>query len=310
MTQVDTIAQQSSADGQRTVARAHDAGADGADRSSQKLDGHRRRRAAERRRRPRRSRRPGRLRDRERGPDRGARSCACIGVDGLAHGASSTTVGVEGDVRAEALALSEQAYRLLASDVVWDDLFLKPAGDRAQRGGRRRGDRARVALPRRPRPDRDAHARWRSSLTRIIAGAPDARDAAAACTARTSSRSRRSRTAPAGSPGPEPGTLNTVDDELEPRLPGDDPRRRGLPGGADPGQLTIGRPQSPGRPDHEDGDGAADRPGRRRLGRLRRPRPVPFASQTTVTVDVARVPGETNIANNSAQYNVIFSLPG
>ncbi|HEX4519802.1 MAG TPA: CARDB domain-containing protein [Gaiellaceae bacterium] len=36
---------------------------------------------------------------------------------------------------------------------------------------------------------------------------------------------------------------------------------------------------------------------------------VPFASQTKVTVDVAAVPHETNLSNNSAQYQVIFSLP-
>ncbi len=36
---------------------------------------------------------------------------------------------------------------------------------------------------------------------------------------------------------------------------------------------------------------------------------VPFASQTTVSVDVAKVPGETNTSNNSASYQVIFSLP-
>jgi hypothetical protein len=36
---------------------------------------------------------------------------------------------------------------------------------------------------------------------------------------------------------------------------------------------------------------------------------VRFATQTTLKVDVAPVPGETNKDNNSAQYNVIFSLP-
>ena len=36
---------------------------------------------------------------------------------------------------------------------------------------------------------------------------------------------------------------------------------------------------------------------------------VPFASQTNVTVDVGKVPGETNTGNNSAVYKVIFSLP-
>jgi hypothetical protein len=35
---------------------------------------------------------------------------------------------------------------------------------------------------------------------------------------------------------------------------------------------------------------------------------VQFATKTTVKVDVAPVPGEANLKNNSAQYSVIFSL--
>jgi hypothetical protein len=35
---------------------------------------------------------------------------------------------------------------------------------------------------------------------------------------------------------------------------------------------------------------------------------VPFALQTTLSVDVAPVPGEHNTANNKATYKVIFSL--
>ena len=35
---------------------------------------------------------------------------------------------------------------------------------------------------------------------------------------------------------------------------------------------------------------------------------VPFGEQTTVKVDVDPVPGETNTANNTAEYPVIFTL--
>jgi hypothetical protein len=35
---------------------------------------------------------------------------------------------------------------------------------------------------------------------------------------------------------------------------------------------------------------------------------VPFATKTTLKVDVSKVPGEKNTSNNSAQYQVIFSL--
>jgi hypothetical protein len=37
---------------------------------------------------------------------------------------------------------------------------------------------------------------------------------------------------------------------------------------------------------------------------------VSFGKQVTLTIDVAKVPGEVNLTNNSAQYPVIFSLPG
>jgi hypothetical protein len=38
--------------------------------------------------------------------------------------------------------------------------------------------------------------------------------------------------------------------------------------------------------------------------------PVPFVQQTTLQVSIKPVPGETNTANNSAEYPVIFSYPG
>ncbi len=77
-----------------------------------------------------------------------------------------------------------------------------------------------------------------------------------------------------------------------------------------PVQLTIGRPQSQGGPISKRAALQVIDPGEDAsvvFGDLGQ---VPFAAQTTLSVNVARVCGETDISNNSAQYNVIFSLPG
>ena len=37
---------------------------------------------------------------------------------------------------------------------------------------------------------------------------------------------------------------------------------------------------------------------------------VPFVRRTALQVEVNEVPGETNLANNTAEYPVIFSYPG
>ncbi len=57
-----------------------------------------------------------------------------LGLDGLA-GAFQQTIGAKTPASVEALALSRQAYRLLASDILWDDLFLKPAATQLSRDG-------------------------------------------------------------------------------------------------------------------------------------------------------------------------------
>jgi hypothetical protein len=37
---------------------------------------------------------------------------------------------------------------------------------------------------------------------------------------------------------------------------------------------------------------------------------VPFVQETTLQISIKPVPGETNAANNTAEYPVIFSYPG
>ena len=129
MNQVNTIAQRRGrgfTDPAATAVSAlTSAGSHGSADGAEAL-GHRRRRAAERPGRTERlSTRPPAAR--KRGCDRVA--AAARARPGRARGGSSrlTCSGRRSHRTAEALALSEQAYRLLASDVIWDDLFLKPS---------------------------------------------------------------------------------------------------------------------------------------------------------------------------------------
>ena len=73
--------------------------------------------------------------------------------------------------------------------------------------------------------------------------------------------------------------------------------------------LTIDRPQGQGGPITKTQSIDVINPGESKTLTFGNLGQVPFASQVTVTVDVASVPGETNVANNSATYQVIFSLP-
>jgi hypothetical protein len=76
-----------------------------------------------------------------------------------------------------------------------------------------------------------------------------------------------------------------------------------------PVTLTIDRPASQGGPIVKTQTIQLIDPGQDQTVTFSSLGQVPFASQTTVKVDVATVPGETNKTNNSAQYPVIFSLP-
>jgi len=76
-----------------------------------------------------------------------------------------------------------------------------------------------------------------------------------------------------------------------------------------PVTLTIDRPQAQGGPITKTQTIDVINPGESKTLSFGNLGQVPFASQTKVTVDVKAVPGETNTSNNSATYNVIFSLP-
>jgi hypothetical protein len=76
-----------------------------------------------------------------------------------------------------------------------------------------------------------------------------------------------------------------------------------------PVTLTIDRPQAQGGPIVRTQRIDVINPGESKTVSFGNLGQVPFASQTTVRVDVKAVPGETNTANNSYSYPVIFSLP-
>ena len=76
-----------------------------------------------------------------------------------------------------------------------------------------------------------------------------------------------------------------------------------------PVTLTIDRPQAQGGPIVKTQTIAVVNPGESATLTFTNLGQVPFASQTKVNVDVKGVTGEVNLSNNSASYDVIFSLP-
>jgi hypothetical protein len=230
-----------------------------------------------------------------------------LGLDGLA-GAFQKTVGSKTSSSTESLALSRQAYRLLASDILWDDLFLKPAATQLSRDGV-----GGVNVPEShflADPNLIVTPRAMSLVVRrLVVGATSKGTPAGLHGTDLVSVEALSK----GSSGTpqllSAGTLNTVTTSSSLVF------RVTIHDGGNfqevhiPVQLTIGRPQAQGGPITRTATVEVIDPGSNASVVFADLGQVPFAAQTTVTVDVARVPGETDTSNNSAQYNVIFSLP-
>jgi hypothetical protein len=230
-----------------------------------------------------------------------------LGIDGLAaafqHAAAAKSSASE-----EALALSGQANRLLASDVVWDDLFQKPALSELSKEGVSGvnvpessflADPNLIVTPR----------AMALVVTRIVAGATT--KGSCAGLHGTNLVSVEALNGSGGKPQIlTAGKLNTVttSSSLVFRVTIHD-------GGNFQEvqikvQLTIGGPQEQGGPINRTGTVQLIDPGDDQSVLFGDLGQVPFDSQTTLTVNVASVCGETNLANNTASYNVIFSLPG
>lgn len=229
------------------------------------------------------------------------------GVGGLAK-AFEKTVGQKGKTDAEALALSEEAYRLLASDVMWSDLFQGPSELLLEQQGVRQvtvpGSRFLAS------PDLIVSQHAMAQILTRIGGTsgPNATPSGLHGTNIVSVSAL-----PNGAGGTSEtlteGTLNTVTTSSSLVFQvtihdGGDSQEVQIPV-----TLKIDRPASQGGPITKTEKVELIDPGTDQTVTFTDLGEVPFAAQTTVSVDVAKVPGETNTANNSASYQVIFSLP-
>jgi hypothetical protein len=241
---------------------------------------------------------PGRLRDENQHLVE-ALQLRVSGIDGLAS-TFQKTAGSK-NTTADSALLAAQAERLTASDVVWDDLFKALAVAQLQHDGV-----SGVNVP-------DSH----------FVASPDLMTAHSMALVL-----QRIRGAATGSPAPglhgtnigtvtaQPGgqvlsasSLTTVTATTDLAFTvvvenGGDSQEVQIPV-----TLTIDRPQAQGGPIVRTQRVDVINPGESKTVSFGSLGQVPFASQTTVRVDVKAVPGETNTANNSYSYPVIFSLP-
>jgi hypothetical protein len=221
------------------------------------------------------------------------------GIDGLASTFQKTANSKS--TTADSQLLAAQGQRLTASDVVWDDLFKANAVAQLQHDGV-----SGVNVP-------DSH----------FVASPDLMTAHSMALVL-----QRIRGAATGTPAPglhgtdigtvtaQPGgqvlsasSLTTVTATTDLAFTvvvenGGDSQEVQIPV-----TLTIDRPQAQGGPIVRTQRIDVINPGESKTVSFGNLGQVPFASQTTVRVDVKAVPGETNTANNSYSYPVIFSLP-
>ena len=229
------------------------------------------------------------------------------GVGGLVKAFQSAT-GSKAKPSAEANALSGQAYRLLASDVVWDDLFQKPAQDQINRDGVRQ-----VTVPGSTflaQPDAFASPHAMSFvLTRIAGNSGPSKTPSGLHGTNLVSVQALPKGAGGTAETLKVGVLNTVSTSSSLVFKvtihdGGTFQEVEIP-------ITLTIPQSSGTPITRTEKVQLIDPGGEASVSFSDLGQVPFgATKSTLRVDVAGVPGETNLANNSAAFDVIFSLPG
>jgi hypothetical protein len=228
------------------------------------------------------------------------------GVSGLAKALARANGKTKESVAA--LELTQQAYRLLTSDVVWDDLFKAPSENLLEQEGVRQ-----VTVPGShflAAPDLII---TQHAMTLIIERIKGTGGGTSTTTGLHGTNIVSTAALPNGTGGTSEvlteGTLNTVTTSSSLVFQvtihnGGDSQEVQIPV-----TLTINRPQSQGGPITKTEKVQLIDPGSDQSVVFSDLGQVPFASQTTVAVDVAKVPGETNVSNNSASYQVIFSLP-
>ena len=222
------------------------------------------------------------------------------GAQSLATSFQKTAKGK--DATADSVVLADQAERLIASDVVWDDLFKALAVQQLQHDGV-----TGVAVPEShfvSNPDLLASpSHFMALILQRVRGA------ATGTVTGTHGDALVSVTAQPGGQVLSSSTLTTVTAQTSLAfdvLVQDSGASQEV---HIPVTLTIDRPQAQGGPITKTQTIDVINPNEEKTLTFGNLGQVPFASQTTITVDVASVPGEVNKQNNTASYQVIFSLP-
>ncbi len=223
------------------------------------------------------------------------------GVDGLATTFQKTSKSTS--TTDDAVVLADQAERLIASDVVWDDLFKALAVQQLQRDGV-----TGVAVPESHFVSNDdllaAPAHFMALILQRVRGA-----ATGGTTGGLHGTNIGTVTAQPGGQVLSASTLTTVTATTTLAFQvtvdnGGDSQEVQIPV-----TLTVDRPQAQGGPIVKNQVIDVINPGETKTLTFDNLGQVPFASQTSVKIDVATVPGESNKTNNSTTYPVIFSLP-
>jgi len=242
---------------------------------------------------------PGRLRD-ENGHLVDALALRVSGLTGLAAAFKATASSKSDDEAAldrDSATLAAQASRLVASDVVWDDLFRANALAQLQADGVDG-----VTVPESsfvPNADLVSTEGMKLVLTRIRADTTGGNVA--------HGTNIESVKAQPGDQTLTPGQLNTVTATTELSF---DVAVTDSGGAQEVGiDVTLTIDQGTGKPITKTKQIAVINPGETQTVTFEGIGDVQFARRTTVKVDVEPVPGEVTKTNNSAEYQVIFTLP-
>jgi hypothetical protein len=219
------------------------------------------------------------------------------GIQGLAAAFQSTANSK--DTAKNAQLLADQALRLSASDVVWDDLFKTPAEKQLQQDGV-----SGVDVPE-SRFVPNADLLTAASMTLVLQRIHGA--ATGTPTPGLHGTNIGTVTAEPGGQVLSASSITTVTATTNLAFSvvvhnGGDSQEVQIP-------VTLTISPAPGGPITKTQTIDVINPGEDKTLTFSNLGQVPFASQTTVKVDVKAVPGETNTSNNSASYPVIFSLP-
>jgi hypothetical protein len=238
---------------------------------------------------------PGKLRD-ENGNLIEALQLRVSGVEGLAltfqNTPSSTSISNQANL------LADSADRLLASDVVWSDLFKAPADSQMKRDG--------VTGVSAPGSEFTTPALVTAHSMALVLQRIRGASTGGTCTGLHGTNIVSVKALPAGQTLSQ-GSLNTVTASTDLAFAVTVQDSGSFQEVQIPVDLTIEKGSSPIVKKETI---QLINPAEQKVVTVTGLGQVPFATQTTVKVDVKPVPCEANKTNNSAQYPVIFSLPG